>query len=248
MNKKYSRFYLIITIVLLVMVFLGFGRTFFLRSFLEQPARWQLDQFPMVYLIHGIILTAWFVLLMVQSTLINIRKVEIHRKLGYGMAVLAVLVVITGIQVVLDSTPRSIGMGLLDPENQSQMLAQSVPLFLDLLSLIVFTISIGLAIVLRKNIKLHRTLILIGSMSFMVVTLARALPEFFPRVELPLIIGSFLIFPVILFGHDWISYKRFPVYAFAGLLTLIGMVLMTLFFTGSDWWLNFFMKYLSGLS
>jgi len=230
------------------MVFLGFGRTFFLRSFLEQPARWQLDQLPMVYFVHGIILTSWFVLLMVQSILINIRKVSIHRKLGYCMAVLAVLVVFTGIQVILDSTPRSINMGILDPENQSQMLGQSMPLLLDLLSLIVFTLFIGLAIVLRRNIKLHRTLMLIGSMSFMVVTLARALPEFFPRVEIPLIIGSFLIFPILLIVHDWIHYKRFPVYAFVGLLTLITMVLMTLIFTGSDWWFNFFMNYLSGLN
>lgn len=248
MNKKHSRFYLIMTIVLLVMVFLGFGRTFFLRPFFEQPARWQLDQLPTVYLVHGIILTAWFVLLIVQSTLINIRKVVIHRKLGYGLAVLAVLVVFSGIQVVLDSTPRSIKMGILAPENQSQMLGQSVPLFLDLLSLIVFTLFIGLAIVFRRNIKLHRTLILIGSMSFMAVALARALPEFFPRVELPLIIGSFLLFPILLFVHDWIYYKRFPVYAFAGLLTLIAMVFMTLFFVRSDWWFNFFMNYLSGLS
>jgi uncharacterized membrane protein YozB (DUF420 family) len=234
--------------MLLVMVFLGFGRTFFLRSFFEQPARWQFEQLPTVYLVHGVVLTAWFILLVVQSTFINIRKVELHRKLGYGMAVLAVLVVFTGIQVVLDSTPRSIKMGILDSENQSQMLGQSVPLFVDLLSLIVFTLSIGIAIVLRRNIQLHRTLMLIGSMSFMVVALARALPEFFLGVELPLIIGCFLLFPALLFAHDWIYFKRFPVYAFAGLLTLIAMVFMTLLFTRSDWWFSFFMNYLSGLN
>jgi hypothetical protein len=234
--------------MLLVMVFLGFGRTFFLRSFFEQPARWQFEQLPTVYLFHGVVLTAWFILLVVQSTFINIRKVELHRKLGYGMAVLAVLVVFTGIQVVLDSTPRSIKMGILDSENQSQMLGQSVPLFVDLLSLIVFTLSIGIAIVLRRNIQLHRTLMLIGSMSFMVVALARALPEFFLGVELPLIIGCFLLFPALLFAHDWIYFKRFPVYAFAGLLTLIAMVFMTLLFTRSDWWFSFFMNYLSGLN
>jgi len=247
MRQQHTRFYLIITILLLLAVFFGFGRTFFLRPFFEQPSRWKLDQLPTVYVVHGIVLTTWFIMLVVQSMLINIRKISIHRKLGYAMAGLAILVVVTGIQVVLDSTPRSIGMGILDPENMDEMYQQSVPLFVDLLSLIVFTLSVGLAILFRKNVNIHRTLMLIGSMSFMVVALARALPEFFPRVELPLIIGFFILFPVLLFCHDWISYKRFPIFAFAGLLALLAMVFFTLFFAGSDWYFNFFMNYLSGV-
>ncbi|WP_291788042.1 hypothetical protein, partial [Cecembia sp.] len=139
MKQHHSRFYLIITILLLLFVLIGFSRTFYLRPFFEQPERWQLDQLPLVYVIHGIVLTAWFMLLVLQSALINLRKVSIHRKLGFAMAFLAVLVVFTGVQVVLDSTPRSIRMGLLDPESISEMRGQSFPLFLDLLSLVVFT-------------------------------------------------------------------------------------------------------------
>ncbi|MGY6523081.1 MAG: hypothetical protein ACXIUD_15215 [Mongoliitalea sp.] len=247
MKTQYSRFYLILTIILLLFVLIGFTRTFYLRPFLEQPERWQLDRLPTVYVIHGIILTAWFLLLVIQSALVNTRKVAIHKKLGYAMSVLAVLVVITSIQAVLDSTPRSIRMGLLNPENMDEMKDQSFPLFLDLLSLVVFTIAISIALVFRKNPLLHRTAVLIGSMAFMVVALVRATFLVFPDSDILLSAILFFLLPILLMVHDWILFKRFPVYAFVGLISLVLMVVLTFVIYSCDWGYQFFLAYISGL-
>lgn len=247
MKLQLSRFYLIITILLLLFVLIGFSRTFYLRPFFEQPERWKLDQLPSVYVIHGIVLTAWFLLLVVQSALINIRKISIHRKLGFAMAFLAILVVFTGVQVVLDSTPRSIRMGLLDLESISEMRGQSFPLFLDLLSLMVFTGAIVIALVFRKNQVLHRTSVLTGSFAFMVVALARATEFVFPSSGLGLLVALFFLLPILLMVHDWIIFKRFPKYAFIGLMTLLLMVVFAFAIPQTDWGYHFFVNYLSGL-
>jgi hypothetical protein len=247
MKNHHSRFYLILTIILLLFVLLGFTRTFYLRSFFEQPERWQLDQLPMVYVIHGIILTAWFLLLVIQSALVNVRKVAVHQKLGYAMSVLAVLVIFTSILAVLDSTPRSIRMGLLDPENMDEMRGQSIPLFLDLLSLVVFTIAIAIALAFRKNPVLHRTAVMIGSMAFMVVALVRATFFVFPGSGMLLPAVLFFLLPIILMVHDWILFKRFPKYAFFGLILLGLMVPLAFFISSTDWGYQFFLSYLIGL-
>lgn len=247
MKNHHSPFYLILTIILFLFVLLGFTRTFYLRPFFEQPERWQLDRLPTVYVIHGIVLTAWFLFLVIQSALVNSRKVAIHKKLGYAMSVLAVLVVITSIQAVLDSTPRSIRMGLLNPGNMDEMKDQSFPLFLDLLSLVVFTIAISLAMVFRKNAVLHRTAVLIGSMAFMVVALVRATFFVFPDSDILLSAILFFLLPILLIVHDWIHFKRFPVYAFVGLISLVLMVVLTFVISSTDWGYQFFLAYISGL-
>lgn len=244
-----SRFYLALTVLLLGLVFTGFARTFYLRPFFEQPEGWQLDRLPWVYVVHGTVATAWFVLLVVQSTLVQSRKLRIHRKLGFAMAGVAVLVVITGVLAVLDSTPRRVAMGLLDPGNLGEMQAQSFPLILDLLSLVVFTVAVGTALVFRTRVVLHRTLMLIGSMAFMVVTLVRVLgliPGIPGSLIIPLVVMLFLPSPIALVIHDWVADRRFPAYAFAGLSALVLMAVLTFVISASEWGFQFFLNYLSG--
>lgn len=132
--------------------------------------------------------------------------------------VLAVLVIVTGIQVVLDATPRSIRMGLLGPESVNEMRDQSIPLLLDFSSLLVFTITLGIAFIYKRFPTLHRTAILIGSMAFMVLALATSTFFFFPDSGLWLFIGGFISPPTAVMIHDWILLTRFPKCASAVLI------------------------------
>lgn len=248
-KPKRSRFYLALAVLLLLLVLVGFSRTFYLRPFFEQPSGWQLDRLPWVYMFHGIVATAWFVLLVVQSALVQSRKIWIHRRLGFTLAGVAVLLVITGVLAVLDSTPRRIGMGLLDPGDAGAMRAQSVPLFLDLLSLVVFTVAVGTALAFRTKAVLHRTFMLVGSMAFMVVAVARILglfPDIPGGLVLPLVVVLFLLSPLALLIHDWVAQRRFPGFAFLGLSALVLMAALTFVIPSTEWGFRLFLKYLSG--
>lgn len=244
-----SRFYLILTALLLLLVFVGFARTFYLRPFIEQPRAWQLDRLPWVYVFHGLVATAWFVLLMLQSALVHSRKLGVHRKLGFTMAGVAVLLVVTGVLAVLDSTPRRVGLGVLNPGDLAEMQAQSLPLVLDLLSLVVFTVAVGTALVFRTNAILHRTFMLVGSMAFMVVTLTRVL-DLIPGIPgflfVPMVAVLSLLGPSALLIHDWVTHRRVPPYAFAGLTAIVLMAVLTFVIPSTEWGFRLFLTYLSG--
>ena len=250
MTAKHSRFYLTLTIALLLLVLLGFGRTFYFRPFFEQPLRWQMDRLPWLYVIHGVAMTAWFVLLVLQSALINLRRHPVHRKLGYALAGLAVLVVVTGLQAVFDATPSRLELGLLNPADPNSLRGHMLPIYLDLLSLIVFAGAVTTAIVHRGNRVLHRTMMLIGSMAFTNAAIARLLGGL--PIELnfaqfvALTLSLFFAGPIALLVHDWLTLKRFPSYAFIGAGVLLAMVALALYLPGSEWGLQFFLDHLSG--
>jgi hypothetical protein len=76
-----------------VLVFVGFARTFYFRS-LPEPL-------PTNLIVHGVVYSAWVVLFFVQAVLISARRPRWHFALGSLGAVLLVLMIPVGFQVVL---------------------------------------------------------------------------------------------------------------------------------------------------
>ena len=72
------RFYSAITVAMLVTVFVGFARSFFLRPLF--PA-WPSPAEPIFY-VHGVVFAAWFVLLVAQAQLVKAGRTDLHRALG----------------------------------------------------------------------------------------------------------------------------------------------------------------------
>jgi hypothetical protein len=58
--------------------------------------------FPLV-LVHGVLMTAWVLLFLVQALLISTRNRRLHMKLGWGAIAVAVGVAITGFMVAVQS-------------------------------------------------------------------------------------------------------------------------------------------------
>lgn len=74
MEKGYKNVVWIFIIITLV-VFAGFSKTYFLK--LGAPS-----QFSLVHHIHGVIMILWLALLIAQPILVSKKKIELHRKLG----------------------------------------------------------------------------------------------------------------------------------------------------------------------
>jgi len=73
----------IFAVVALAVVFAGFARTFFLR-FLFAP-----HSMPAYLYVHGLLFSAWFVLLFIQARLVASGRVDLHRRVGMLAAGLA---------------------------------------------------------------------------------------------------------------------------------------------------------------
>ena len=74
--RAQSKFFLGMSIVLLLFVLSGFAPTLYLRAFFDVPP------IPASIYLHGGILTGWFVWLVVQTSLVQTARTATHRRLG----------------------------------------------------------------------------------------------------------------------------------------------------------------------
>src|SRR3978361_75468 len=88
-GRRYDRvFFPILCTLILITVFIGFAKTYFLAGMLRAPL-----PSPLIH-IHGAIFTSWIILLIVQTGLVSARRVDLHRKLGlFGFGLACVMVV-----------------------------------------------------------------------------------------------------------------------------------------------------------
>ena len=63
-------------VLVLVTVFLGFARTYYLAGVFKA------DPLPPLLHVHGAVFSAWIVLLIVQVSLVAADRVDLHRRLG----------------------------------------------------------------------------------------------------------------------------------------------------------------------
>ena len=83
-------FYLFLSLVIAVVIVAGFSQTIDPSLIHAVPRR------PILLWLHGAAFSAWVVFFIMQSGLVRIRKVSLHRLLGWFGAALAALMVVLG--------------------------------------------------------------------------------------------------------------------------------------------------------
>jgi hypothetical protein len=89
------RFYVGFAILCAAALLLGFARTFFLRPWLPEHVAAHAPPEP-IFLLHGAVSALWFVLLIVQPSLVAAGRIKTHRRLGVAGAVLAAIIFVVG--------------------------------------------------------------------------------------------------------------------------------------------------------
>lgn len=149
-------FYVGAAIFMLVLVFAGF-QLFYLQG-RAYPGRPLTPPIRTVVIAHGIAMTAWMILFLIQSLLIARGNRRVHMLLGKIGAALAVAVVYSGVQVALGSasvTPPEVKLWGLEPR---QFLAVSLG------AIIPFAIYVAIGVWKRKRPEAHRAMILLGTL------------------------------------------------------------------------------------
>jgi hypothetical protein len=243
MNQR-TRFYLLITILLLLLVLLGFGPRFYLRPFFEQPRHMQMDRLPWLFIIHGVLMTSWYVLLVVQSALVNTKNIKVHMRLGWGLAVIALFAVISALPVMMGFAPRLVAEGFLNLSNPDRVWLQNVQWTNDMFALITFSSMVVIGLIKRQNKLLHRTMMLFASMAFTGPATGRLMEWAAPELFIKGTVLIYFIFPVAVFMHDWIVYRKFPKYAFWAFLALLLLMALTFALPTTEFWKEVFMNHL----
>lgn len=139
-------------------VLFGFAKTYFMAGMINAPLPNRLIH------IHGAVFTLWMVLLLVQESLVTIRKVGWHRTLGLFGFALAVMMVILGPLAATDALRRGAAPLGLDAKTFY---------IIPLSDVLVFAILVFFAWRTRRKPAVHKRLILIATIALMDAAVGR---------------------------------------------------------------------------
>lgn len=174
------------SLVLIVLVFLGFAPTYYLRPVSAGPI-------PAYLHVHGAAMTAWFLLLVVQTALIATRRRGLHRRLGIAGACVAAVIVVLNPLVVVWSVPH-----LMAGNGSTQLTALIV--VADLLLVGIFAALVGLAIRWRRYPETHGRMLVLASLAVSGPALGR-LSLNLAGTPLPGVI-ALMTLPLLVIIHD----------------------------------------------
>lgn len=187
--------------------------------------------------IHGLLMIAWCMLLVVQPYLIRIKKKKTHQLLGKLSYFLVPLMAISTVDLFKYQ------------ENKLPVLSETDIFFTAsvLIALALFLLYYGLAVYFRKNAAVHARFMLCTIFPMFTAVFDRIINNYFQsklylfpaigneRVVQPfgLLLGDILL--LVLSVWDWRSHKRFDVFPLALLMHLGYHYAVMNFYTFSFW-------------
>ncbi len=223
--RRERRLYLGVAVVASLLVFTGFARTYFLKSYFGAPVL-----SPLVHL-HGAIFTSWFALFIAQATLVAARRTDIHRRLGVVGGALAAVMLVVGYLTAIGAARR----GITPPGGPPPMVFLAIPLG----DLVVFGGFVAAALYFRRHVHSHKRLMTLATIGVLAPAIAR-LPFDFVLATGPL--AFFGLTDLLLVGcvaFDAIKNGRLhPVFLWGGLLLVLSQPLRLLL-AGTSSWLAF---------
>jgi hypothetical protein len=231
-SKSPDLFFVAAAAVFLALIFAAFAPTFFLRAYFGTRDYTGDGRLPPHLLIHGLVLTAWYVLFFAQTVLVATRRSDIHRSVGAFGAVMALAVVASGTYTVVRAIPRLNAAGA--PIEAEVLVAGG-----DLAALTIFSVLVVLAILYRGQPQTHRRLMFLASVNIIgpafseARPVGRALDAFLHGVP------GFLVFLLAAFAalivHDWIvlgRVHRTTMWAVCANVVVLVVSLPVVFWTG----------------
>ena len=169
-----NKFFMHVSIALLVIVLVGFSPTFYLRAFFDVPA------IPLYVYGHGAALTAWFIWFCVQTTAVNNGRVDLHRRLGAVGVTIGILVLISGTAAAMGLAPRLLEKyGNIDSD-----FSRIAGVVLGNIGLLVaFTGFLVAAVLNRRKSEIHKRLMYLASIGIILPAFGRIAK--FPMIDLP---------------------------------------------------------------
>lgn len=147
-------------VAVVITVFAGFARTYFLRPYFEP-----VPLIPLLHL-HGLVFTSWVALFLTQTALVAAKRTSIHRRLGVAGMVLAVLMVVVG---TLTALVRARGAEVPPGVGVSPLAFLTIPLG----DMLVFAILVGAGFYFRRQAAAHKRLMLLAMISILPAAVAR---------------------------------------------------------------------------
>jgi hypothetical protein len=224
-------FFVIASALFAILVFLAFAQKFYLGWLFKTPS------LSLFLQLHGMVMTGWVTLFVVQVALVETRHLRIHQRLGKFGAAWAGLVVVFGTAATLHASAREVR------EHTELAPLQLTITGLELTEMLLFAGFVTSAVWLRRRGDYHKRL--------MMLTLLCMLPSVLPRLpwgvfqSLSSILLGVYAALVLCIGIDVLQQrKRHPAFVIGGSI-LAGTLLLAFLGAQTSAWQNFLRDILS---
>lgn len=185
-RKPAHVFYIGATLVMTALAFIGFNK-FYLHG-QAFPGREIPPPIRTLVITHGVAMSLWMLLLTAQPVLIAFRKHRWHMQLGKLGAALAAMILVSGIWLAIRSatvTPPEVVLFGLPPKP-----FMAVPF----ISVVIFAIFVALGVMYRRTPHVHRSMMLLATLSALSAAVARIQPlnNLYAGTEWERLFGPFL--------------------------------------------------------
>ncbi len=226
-----QRFFVAMACIFVLITAVGFAPSFYLRNVPPIGTGYKdLADFPVYLVLHGVALTLWFLLFLVQTVLVQSRRVRVHQTLGKAGAILAVIVFTLSLFVVVRSVARSTSHGV--PASELGIVV--IGNFLIMVQFACYTAS---GIRFRRKPDVHRRFMYLASIGLLAPAIARW-PSARFMFPLFIVLPQFALY-LALIGYDIFSQKRLHRVTKLGLVIYVITLVVTVGLGSSDIGRNF---------
>ena len=217
-------FYLWAAVGAALIVFAGFARTYFLKGAFGTPAL-----SPLLHT-HGLVMTLWFALFIVQTWLVASHRIHIHRRLGIFGAFWAVVVLVVGTTAAIAAARLGRPPAPLPPP--------LVFLVIPLGDMVVFGTLVGIGLYFRNKREIHRRLMLLCTLSMLPAAFARIPLAFIKNGGLLMFFGLADLCVLAFVAYDTFKSRRLhPAFGW-GALFIIASLPLRLMLSGTHAWMQ----------
>jgi hypothetical protein len=209
-----------------LITFAGFARTFYLRaSFGAAPL-------STLLVIHGIVMTSWFVLFFTQVWLVGAGRTGLHRRLGIAGMGVAVMVLCVGVIAAIDAARRGVSP---PPGLATPLEFMAVPLF----DMPVFAALTGAAFWYRRRPDIHKRLMVLATLGMLTPAISRIPLRFIQEGGPPVFFGLAIAVVLACVAVDTVRNRRLH-RAFAwGAMLIVVMLPLRLAIANTEAWTRF---------
>lgn len=203
-------FFPLMCLLILLTVWLGFSKTYYAAGLVRAhlPA-------PIIH-VHAVVMTLWLLTLIVQTSLVSVRRVKLHMTVGLWGFALAASILPVGTLAAINALRRDMsppGSGL------SPLTFFVVPIS----ALLAFAVLAGWSYAVRRKPDQHKRLIFLATVPLLDAAIGR-FPYTLGIASTPVAqLLLICIFPAVLIGYDLLSRRKVLRATWVGSLMLLVM-------------------------
>jgi hypothetical protein len=158
-SRDRSRLYGLTGLAIFVIALIGFSRTYYLRTWFDVPP------LTMRLHLHGLVLTLWLGLFMIQSMLISVGRRRLHRRLGIAGVGLAAAVIATTYMTAIEAAHLDGSRGGITAADR---------LYSTVVLMMLFGAFVAVGTLFRKRPDIHKPSMLLATIAIVGPAASRA--------------------------------------------------------------------------